>query len=179
MILSDILRMALSTHRSQHGPLWYSYCNRTAESNRRREGPYRKSKRERNSSLLWIGCQDHLHHHQRKSKKIQLGLHRLSLWGRTDLWGLKKEKPKHLTLNDLSRWERWILFPENLNVSPRRTKANFDKSTEIPATASGHLWSRATTVNISQVTVNCFPLVGRSWHLTGNSFIVRCPVTIN
>ena len=28
---------------------------------------------------------------------------------------------------------------------------------EIPATTSGHLRSRATAVNISRVTVNCFP----------------------
>ena len=39
-----------------------------------------------------------------------------------------------------------------------RTKANFEKRAEIPATTSGHLRSRATVVNISWVTVNCFPL---------------------
>ena len=31
------------------------------------------------------------------------------------------------------------------------------KSAEIPATTSGHLWSRETAVNISRLTVNCFP----------------------
>ena len=34
---------------------------------------------------------------------------------------------------------------------------NFEKRAEIPATTSGHLWSRATAVNISRVTVNGFP----------------------
>ena len=45
--------------------------------------------------------------------------------------------------------------------------------------------SRATAVNISRVTVNSFPFdvivfrnVARSWHLAGNSFIVRCHVTM-
>ena len=37
------------------------------------------------------------------------------------------------------------------------TKANFEKPAEIPATTSGHLWSRATAFNISRVTVHCFP----------------------
>ena len=84
---------------------------------------------------------------------------------------------EHLTLNDWSQGEQWILFPENLNVSrdevegnieirgkqnslfpkgpvikwfviwQNKTKANFEKRAEIPATA----------VNISRVTVNCFP----------------------
>ena len=86
-------------------------------------------------------------------------------------------KISYLTLNDWSRGEQWILFPENLNVSrdevegnieirgkqnslfpkgpvikwfvikQNKTKANFEKRAEIPATA----------VNISRVTVNCFP----------------------
>ena len=97
--------------------------------------------------------------------------------------GVWKKEPKHLTLNDWSGRERRILFPENLNASPRRTKANFEKRAEIPATTSGHLWSRATAVNIS---LELFPAwrqsfrnVARSWHLAGNSFIARCPVTIN
>ena len=37
-----------------------------------------------------------------------------------------------------------------------KTKANLEKRAEIPATTSGHLLSRATAVNISWVTVNCF-----------------------
>ena len=43
--------------------------------------------------------------------------------------------------------------------------------------------SRATTVNISRVTVNYFLfdviVFARSWHLAGNSVIVRCHVTMN
>ena len=42
--------------------------------------------------------------------------------------------------------------------------------------------SHATAVNISRVTMNCFHSfhnVARSWHLAGNSFIVRCHVTMN
>ena len=35
--------------------------------------------------------------------------------------------------------------------------ANFEKRAEIPATTSGHFRSRAIAVNISRVTVNCFP----------------------
>ena len=38
-----------------------------------------------------------------------------------------------------------------------KTKANFEKCAEIPATTLGHLWSHATAVNILRVTVNCFP----------------------
>ena len=34
---------------------------------------------------------------------------------------------------------------------------NFEKSADIPATTSGHLRSRATAVNISRITENCFP----------------------
>ena len=44
--------------------------------------------------------------------------------------------------------------------------------------------SRATAVNISRVTVNCFPFdvivfAMLPAHLAGNSFIVRCHVTMN
>ena len=43
--------------------------------------------------------------------------------------------------------------------------------------------SCATAVNISRVTMNCFRHsfcnAARSWHLAGNSFIVRCHVTMN
>ena len=52
-------------------------------------------------------------------------------------------------------------------------------------TALGFQRSRATAVNISRVTVNCFPFdhsfrnVARSWNLAGNSFIVRRHVTMN
>ena len=42
-------------------------------------------------------------------------------------------------------------------IYPNKTKANFEKRAEIPATTSRYLWSRATAVNISRVTVNCFP----------------------
>ena len=45
----------------------------------------------------------------------------------------------------------------DLLYSKTKTKANFEKRAEIPAATSGHLWSRATAVNISRVTVNCFP----------------------
>ena len=46
----------------------------------------------------------------------------------------------------------WNLFPENLNVS-KQNKSKFWKK----MLRSGHLWSRATAVNISRVTVNYFP----------------------
>ena len=39
----------------------------------------------------------------------------------------------------------------------KQNKTNFEKRAEIPVTTSGHLRSRATAVNISRVTVNCFP----------------------
>ena len=46
--------------------------------------------------------------------------------------------------------------------------------------------SRATAVNISRVNSELLPVwrhsfgnVARSWHLAGNSFIVRCHVTMN
>ena len=42
-------------------------------------------------------------------------------------------------------------------MAKKKTKANFKKRAEIPATTSGHLRSRATAVNILRVTVNCFP----------------------
>ena len=85
-----------------------------------------------------------------------------------------------LTLNEWSRGEQWILFPENLKVSQDEVQGNkihcsprdqslsyllysktkqkqiLKKRAEIPATTSGHVWSRATAVNISRVTVNCF-----------------------
>ena len=41
-----------------------------------------------------------------------------------------------------------------IHCSPREI---LKKRAEIPAITSGHLWSRATTVNIARVTVNCFP----------------------
>ena len=100
------------------------------------------------------------------------------------------------------RGEQWILFPKNLNVScdevegnidirgkrntakQNKTKANFEKRAEIPATASDHLWSRATAVNISRVTMNYFPFDVIVFamllaHGIWNSFIVRCHVTMN
>ena len=40
--------------------------------------------------------------------------------------------------------------------SETKQKQMLEKRAEIPATTSGHLWSRATVVNISRVTVNCF-----------------------
>ena len=56
---------------------------------------------------------------------------------------------EQLILKDWSRGQQWILFPENLNVSRDEV--------EIRATTSGHLRSRITAVNVSRVTVNCFP----------------------
>ena len=49
------------------------------------------------------------------------------------------------------------LFPKGPVIKWKQNKANFEKRAEIPATTSGHLWSRATAVNISRVIVNCFP----------------------
>ena len=39
----------------------------------------------------------------------------------------------------------------------KQNKSKFEKRAEVPATALGHLRSRATAVNSSWVTVNCFP----------------------
>ena len=47
------------------------------------------------------------------------------------------------------------LFPKGPVID--KTKANFEKRAEITATTSGHLCSRATAVDISWVTANCFP----------------------
>ena len=44
----------------------------------------------------------------------------------------------------------------DLLLQQNKTKANFEKRAEIPAT-SGHLRSRAIAVNIARVIVNCFP----------------------
>ena len=41
--------------------------------------------------------------------------------------------------------------------SKTKPKQSLKKRAEIPATTSGHLWSRATAVNISRVIVSCFP----------------------
>ena len=50
------------------------------------------------------------------------------------------------------------MFPETKNLLYSKTnESKFEKRAEIPATTSGHLLSRATAVNISRVTVNCFP----------------------
>ena len=45
----------------------------------------------------------------------------------------------------------------DLLYNKTKQKENIEKRAEIPATTSGHLWSRETAVNISRVTVNCFP----------------------
>ena len=45
--------------------------------------------------------------------------------------------------------------PSN-NIAKQKKSMGFQDS-GIPATTSGHLGSRATAVNISQVTVSCFP----------------------
>ena len=105
------------------------------------------------------------------------------------------------SLNDWSLGEQWILFPSNLNVSldfvsgnieilrkqnslfpkgpvikwfvikQNKTKAKFENRAEIPA----------ITCNSGQHIAGngeLFP-VWYSWHLAGNSFIVRCHVTMN
>ena len=82
------------------------------------------------------------------------------------LWQMDVEE--QLALNDWSRGEEWILFPEK-HWDPRETKftvpqgtshkvicyiakkrGNFVKRAEIPATLDH--WSGATAVNISRVT---------------------------
>ena len=84
-----------------------------------------------------------------------------------NLWGLSPFKVHKLReINDWSRGEHWILFPENFNVSwgeveryikiPDKSKfwkgkSKFRIHAEISATISDHLGSRATTVNISRV----------------------------
>ena len=45
----------------------------------------------------------------------------------------------------------------DLLYSKIKQKESFKKRAEIPATTSGHLRLCATVVNISRVTVNCFP----------------------
>ena len=45
--------------------------------------------------------------------------------------------------------------PQCFVIEQNKTKANFEKRPEIPATTSDHLRSRATAVNISWVTANC------------------------
>ena len=85
-----------------------------------------------------------------------------------------------LTLNDWSRGEQWILFPKNLNVSRDEVEGNSEirgkqnsllpkgpvikcllysetKQKQNLKTALRFHPSRATAVNISRVTVNCFP----------------------
>ena len=43
------------------------------------------------------------------------------------------------------------------DLSYSKTKANFEEHAEIRVETSGHLWSCATVINISRVTVCCFP----------------------
>ena len=58
----------------------------------------------------------------------------------------------HIHFNDWSRGEQWILFPENLNVSRDETKQKQNLKTALRFQRT-----HATAVNISRVTVNCFP----------------------
>ena len=78
---------------------------------------------------------------------------------------------------------KWFVIWQN------KTKAKFENCAEIPAITcnSGQQWT------VDWVTVNCWPgnselfpvwrhsfrNVARSWHLAGNSFSVRCHVTMN
>ena len=73
---------------------------------------------------------------------------------------------EYLTLNDWSRGEQWILFKHwdsgetkftvlqgtshfkvICHIAKQTVKQILTKRAEIPATTSGHLWSRATAVN--------------------------------
>ena len=94
------------------------------------------------------------------------------------LFEIYRNTGEYLTLNDWSRGEQWILFPENLNVSRDEVEGNIaiqgkhwdsreqslsdllfskTKKSKILKTALSFQRSRATAVNISRVTVNCFP----------------------
>ena len=116
---------------------------------------------------------------------------------------------KHLTLNDWSRGEQWILFPENLNVSrdevegnieirgkqyslfPKgpvvkwfviqqtKTKAKFENRAEIPAITCNSGQHFAGNSELFHLWRHSFRNVARLWQLAGNSFIVRCHVTMN
>ena len=79
---------------------------------------------------------------------------------------------------------KWFLIKQN------KTKANFEKCAETPATTSGHLQLHALIMcnsgqhfagnsELFPVWRHSFCNVARSWHLAGKSFIVRCHVTMN
>ena len=79
------------------------------------------------------------------------------------------------------------LFPEGpvikwFVIRQINTKANFKTPLRFQqqhqATSFHALWSDATAVKIS-VWRHSFRNVARSWHLTVNSFLVRCRVTMN
>ena len=108
---------------------------------------------------------------------------------------------KHLTLNDWSRGERWILFPENLPrisirgkqnslfpkgpvikwfvIEQNKTKAKFENCAEIPAITWNSGQHFAGNSELFPVWRHSFRNVARSWHLAGNGYIVRCHVTMN
>ena len=112
-------------------------------------------------------------------------------------------------LNDWSLGEHWILFPENLKVSwdevdgnieilrkqnslfpegpvikwfvtqQNKTKAKFENSAEIPAIPCNSGQHFAGNSELFPIWRHSFRNVARSWHLTVNSFLVRCRVTMN
>ena len=100
------------------------------------------------------------------------------------------------SLNGWSLGEQWISFPENLNVSRDEVEGNIEirhcdllysktKQKQNLKTALRFQWSRKTAVNISRVTVACFPFdivfamlpAHGIWRET--CFIFRCHVTMN
>ena len=123
--------------------------------------------------ILWLQATRVKTHHNGINSYCQI--YSANFHSQTVSW--QKILPRYLSYLTLSNWcreEKFIDLP---------TKANFEKRAEIPATTSGHLWSRVTAVNISRVTVNCFLFdvivfwqCCLSWHLTGKSFIVSCHV---
>ena len=82
--------------------------------------------------------------------------------------------------------ERWILFPSNLNVSldfisgniEIRGKQNSLFSKEIPAITCNSGQHLAGNSELFPVWRHSFCNAARSWHLAGNSFFVRCHVTM-
>ena len=106
---------------------------------------------------------------------------------------------QYLTLNDWSRGEQWILKSRetlrfegnNIHCSPRDQSLSDllhskTKQKQNLKTALRFQRSLATAVNISAGNSELFPVwrhsfrnVARLWHLAGNSFIVRCHVTMN
>ena len=138
--------------------------------------------------------------------KISLGT---GIWAKfrlgTGIW----YPPFTTLFNDWSRGEQWILFPENLIVSrdevegnieirgqqislfpkgpvikwfvieQNKTKAKFENRAEIPAITCNSGQHFAGNSELFPVWCHSFRNVARSWHLAGNSFIIRCHVTMN